>query len=231
LINPISKPAGCPPVSVIICALNEAENLPYVLPKIPSWVDEVLLVDGHSTDGTLDLARKLCPKVRTLCQKDRGKGNAIRLGIQEAHGEIIITLDADGSTDPSEIPDFIIPLLNGYDFAKGSRFLNQIPTMPFHRRFGNRMFVFLTNILFKTNYTDLTAGLNACWKTIIPKIDPQEISFLDEPTVNIRLKKRNLNVIEIPQRDKGRIMGKANERFMPQGWRILRTILMERFHG
>src|SRR5689334_6110948 len=84
-------------VSVVIPALNEAENLPYVLPRIPAWVHEVLLVDGHSTDDTVGVALGLRPDIRIIAQQGRGKGAALRTGFAAATGEIIVMLDADGS--------------------------------------------------------------------------------------------------------------------------------------
>lgn len=225
----MNRPDNCPSVTVLICTLNEEENLPHVLPKIPGWVNEILLVDGNSTDHTIEVAQRLCPTIRILNQPDKGKGNALRYGIQESNGEIIVTLDADGSTDPSQIPDFIQPLVDGYDFTKGSRFLRTRPIMPPLRRLGNRFFAVLANILYGTHYTDMCAGLNAFWGKILPSLDPAGTSFLDEPTLNIRLKKKGMRVIEIPQYDTGRITGKANENFLPQGWRILRIIITERF--
>jgi glycosyltransferase involved in cell wall biosynthesis len=109
-------------VSVVIPALNEARNLPYVLPLIPAWVDEVLLIDGNSSDKTAEVARQLLPSVRIVQQTSRGKGAALRSGFKVAKGDIIIMLDADGSTDPEEIPVYVSALLSGADFAKGSRF-------------------------------------------------------------------------------------------------------------
>ena len=89
------RPIGCPVVSVIICTLNEEANLPHVLPKIPDWVDEILLVDAHSEDATVEIAKQLCPRIRVLYQTGKGKGDALKLGINEAKGEIIVTIDAD----------------------------------------------------------------------------------------------------------------------------------------
>src|SRR6058998_2153306 len=87
-------------VSVVIPAMNEAENLPYVLPRIPAWVHEVILVDGNSTDGTVEVARQLWAGIRIVRQQGRGKGAALRSGFAAATGDIIVMLDADGSTDP-----------------------------------------------------------------------------------------------------------------------------------
>ena len=225
------KKAKKPKVTVLICTLNEEKNLPSILPKIPAWVDEILMVDGHSTDNTIAVAKQIRPEIRVLHQPDKGKGNALRYGIQEASGEIVVTLDADGSTDPTERDKFVAPLLEGYDFVKGSRFLGVRPVMPRLRCFGNWIFATLTNILYGTKYTDVCAGLNAFWRRILPQIDPDGKSFLDEPTLITRLKKKRLKVKEVPQRDVGRIMGKANEDFLRQGWRILRIIITERFRG
>ena len=99
----MNKPANCPPVSVIICTLNEEPNLPLVLPKIPDWVDEIILVDGHSTDATIKVAKKIRPDIKILCQPGNGKGDALKCGIAAATGEIIVTLDADGETPPEDI--------------------------------------------------------------------------------------------------------------------------------
>ncbi|HKV01395.1 MAG TPA: glycosyltransferase family 2 protein, partial [Ktedonobacteraceae bacterium] len=109
-------------ISVVIPALNEAQNLQYILPYIPSLVSEVILVDGHSTDDTIAMARQLLPTIRIIKQTGKGKGNALKHGFAACTGDIIVMLDADGSADPNEIPRFIEALLRGYDFAKGSRF-------------------------------------------------------------------------------------------------------------
>ena len=112
-----------PPISVVIPAQNEAQNLQYVLPQIPSFVTEVILVDGHSCDDTIAVARRLLPTIRVIKQAGKGKGNALQLGFAACSGDIIVMLDADGSADPREMPTFVEALLNGNDFAKGSRFI------------------------------------------------------------------------------------------------------------
>ena len=154
-----------PSVTVLVCTFNEENNLPYVLPNIPKWVDEVLLIDGHSTDETVSVARKLLPNIRIEYQTDTGKDIALKYGISLATGDIVITLDADGNTDPKEISNFIEPLLNGYDFVKGSRFLKTKPLhMPKHRRFGNWILCTEVNLLFDVKFTDVCSGYNSFWK-------------------------------------------------------------------
>src|SRR6266699_4021335 len=111
-----------PTISVIIPARNEGGNLPFVLPHLPSIVSEVILVDGHSIDDTIVVARQLLPSIRIVKQVGKGKGDAIRAGIAASTGDIIVMLDADGSADPYEMPNFVAALMAGNDFAKGSRF-------------------------------------------------------------------------------------------------------------
>jgi glycosyltransferase involved in cell wall biosynthesis len=111
-----------PKVSVVIPTLNEARNLPHVFSRLPTGLHEVIVVDGHSVDDTLAAARQLRPTVRIVAQNRRGKGNALACGFAAATGDIIVMVDADGSADPAEIPRFVSTLLDGADYAKGSRF-------------------------------------------------------------------------------------------------------------
>jgi glycosyltransferase involved in cell wall biosynthesis len=226
----MNKPPGYPRISVIICTLNEEMNLPHVLPKIPQWVDEILLVDGHSTDNTISVANKLCPQIKVLSQPGKGKGDALKYGSQIATGDVIVDIDADGSTHPEEIPNFIEPLLNGYDFVKGSRFLDTSPSiMTWHRRFGNWVLRTEINLLFGTHYTDVCSGYNACWKKAWDKIRfPDEFGY--EPLIIIRAEKAGLRIMEIPSRDEGRVNGKSKLPSWRQGWGACTAILKERFH-
>src|SRR5213592_3033175 len=90
-------------VSAVIPTLNEAKNIRWVLDRIPDCVDEIIIVDGRSTDDTVAVARAARPKARIVLERSPGKGSAIRAGFAEAHGDLIVMLDADGSMDPSEI--------------------------------------------------------------------------------------------------------------------------------
>src|SRR4051794_20679839 len=96
-----------PRVSVVVPALNEAENLPHVFATLPRWVDEVILVDGRSSDDTVAVARRLRPGLRVVTQRGRGKGDALASGFAACTGDIIVMIDADGSTDGREIIRFV----------------------------------------------------------------------------------------------------------------------------
>jgi glycosyltransferase involved in cell wall biosynthesis len=223
--------ASHPRVSVIIPALNEAENLRYVLPRVPDWVHEVLLVDGNSTDNTVEIASSLCPDIRIVQQQGRGKGAALRTGFSAATGEIIVMLDADGSTDPAEIPAFVGALLAGADFVKGSRFLQGGGTvdMSFHRKFGNWCFVVISRLLFGGNYSDLCYGYNAFYTRILPQIDLDGDGFEIETQMNLRALRAGFKVAEVASFESDRIHGVSNLRTIPDGWRVLRTMIKERF--
>jgi len=139
-------------ISVVIPTRNEAENLHYVLPYIPPIVSEVILVDGDSTDDTIAVAQQLLPTIQIIKQKSKGKGDALRVGFAACAGDIIVMIDADGSTDPSEITRFVDALLQGNDVAKGSRFITGGGShdITFLRSLGNYWLSQLVNILFGT---------------------------------------------------------------------------------
>lgn len=223
--------SGKPKITALICTLNEEDNLRYVLPRIPPCVDEVLLIDGYSSDHTVDVAKELRPNIRIMYQPDTGKDNALKYGAEQARGDIIITIDADGTTDPEEIPEFVAPLLERYDFVKGSRFLKTRPLiMPWYRRLGNWILRTEVNLLFGTRFTDVCSGYNAFWKKSWEKIEfPDKFGY--EPLILIRAKKAGLRIREITTYDRGRFKGKSKLPAWRQGWQALKAILLERFHG
>jgi glycosyltransferase involved in cell wall biosynthesis len=220
-----------PMVTVVIPALNEAENLPFVLARLDPRTHEVLLVDGASEDNTTEIARALHPRIRILSQQDSGKGEALRTGFTAATGDIIVTLDADGSADPAEIPAFVGALCAGADFAKGSRFLQGAGTtdMPFYRKLGNACFVFLVRLLFGGKYSDLCYGYNAFWRDVLPALELENDGFEFEILMNIRALRARLSVVEVASFESRRMYGMAKLKTMPDGWRVLRAILKERF--
>ncbi len=219
-------------VSVVIPTLNEAANLPHVFARLPfEELFEVILVDGHSTDDTIEVARELCPSIRILAQDGKGKGNALACGFAAARGDIIVMLDADGSTDPQEIPAYVAPLLEGADFAKGSRFMDgggSSDITPLRMQ-GNRFLNGTVNALFGTRYSDLCYGYNAFWSDVRPKINVDCSGFEVETLINLRIAKAGLNVVEVPSIEHERIHGVSKLHPVRDGLRVLRTILSERF--
>jgi len=222
--------SGKPRVTVLICALNEAATISFVLAKVPPWVHEVLLVDGHSTDNTVDIARQVRPDIHVAYQSGRGKGEALRCGVQKASGDIIVTLDADGQTDPEEMPNFIEPLLTGYDWVKGSRLTRGRPAgMPWHRWFGNKVLAITSNILHGTKYTDICSGYNAFWKRAFQRLGLSYDSFQMEQQMLVKIKKMGLKVAEVACYDTGRIDGVSKISPIRQGFIDWFTIIKELF--
>lgn len=220
-----------PLVTVVIPALNEASNLPHVLPRIPSWVHEVLLVDGNSTDNTVEVAHRLVPEIQIIYQGVRGKGAALRAGFQAATGDIVITLDADGSMDPGEIPAFVGALLAGADYVKGSRFLQGGGTadMGAFRKLGNAALKLIVRFLFGAKFSDLCYGYNAFWRDILPRLRLDADGFEIEALMHVRAVLSGLHIAEVPSFEARRLYGESHLRAIPDGWRVLKTIMSARF--
>jgi glycosyltransferase involved in cell wall biosynthesis len=219
-----------PRVSVLIPTLNEGKNLPYVFAGLPPELHELIVVDGHSTDETVAVARALWPEVRILMQTGRGKGNALATGFAACTGEIIVTLDGDGSTDPREIPRFVAALQHGADFVKGSRFAQggASSDITFTRKLGNRALNGLVNLLYGTSYTDLCYGYSAFWARCLPYMRVDCDGFEVETLINVRIAKAGLVIHEVPSYERDRIHGRSNLHAVRDGIRVLSTIALER---
>jgi glycosyltransferase involved in cell wall biosynthesis len=220
-----------PTVSVVIPTLNEAGNLPHVLPDLPDIVSEVVLVDGGSKDSTIEVAKELRSDIRIFRQTGKGKGNALAEGFAASTGDIIVMMDADGSHDPHEILLFIDALMDGADFAKGSRFIHDGGSGDFTwtRRIGNNGINLLANACFKVQFTDLCYGYNAFWRCCLPYLDIDCPGFEVETLMNIRACKANLRVVEVPSFEAVRLFGESKLKAIQDGWRIVKTIVGERF--
>ena len=160
-IGKLVRPA--PTVSVVIPAKNEERNISHVLDALPEGMHEVILVDGNSVDRTVEVARQHYPEIIVIGQTRKGKGNALACGFERATGDFIVMIDADSSTDPSEIPRFVDALRQGADFAKGSRFMPGAGSSDISRvrQAGNFWLIRFVNLLYGTRYTDLCYGYNA----------------------------------------------------------------------
>jgi glycosyltransferase involved in cell wall biosynthesis len=222
--------AIAPTVSVIIPARNEAANLPHVFDTLPGWIDEVIVVDGHSTDDTVAVARRLRPDAMVIAQPGTGKGDALMAGFAAASGEILVMIDADGSTDGAEIVRFVGALVAGADFAKGSRFSGsgRSDDITGVRRGGNRLLNMLVNRMFGTQFTDLCYGYNAFWARHLEVLAIDCAGFEIETLMNIRAAKAGLMIQEVPSHERRRIFGASNLRAFRDGWRILKVIIRER---
>ena len=229
---------------MVIPTLNEARNLPHVFARLPDGIHEVIVVDGHSVDDTCAVARRLRPDARIVMQTRTGKGNALACGFAAATGQIIVMLDADGSADAGEIPAFVQTLLDGADFAKGSRFApgGGSSDLTRLRTWGNRLLMAMVNRVYSTSYTDLCYGFNVFWRKHLPvlRLDsttplPQDGAkrlwgdgFEIETLIAIRVTVARLAVAEVPSFEHSRIHGVSNLTAFSDGLRVLRMIITER---
>lgn len=234
----MSHSARRPTISVVIPALNEERNLTYLASRLPHDVDEIVFVDGDSVDNTAAVARELWPTGVHLQQTRKGKGNALACGFAAASGDIVVMIDADGSTDPAEIPRFVGALISGKDFAKGSRFVQGGGSSDITRlrRLGNWGLNALVNVLFATKYTDLCYGYNAFWRDCLDVMDLPDTEtpspqwgdgFEIESLINVRVAASGMQIAEVSSYELDRIHGASNLNAVKDGLRILWTILGE----
>ncbi|NAZ81079.1 glycosyltransferase [Kineococcus sp. R8] len=232
------RDVSAPKVTIVVPARNEARNLEVVLPLLPE-VHEVIVVDGHSSDDTAEVVARVLPTAAFLQQTRKGKGNALAVGFEAATGDIVVMFDADGSADPREIDDFVTALTAGADFAKGSRVLaaGGSEDITVIRDAGNRMLTLITNVLFRTKYTDLCYGYNAFWRDVLPHLNIPSSrlpsaqwgdGFEIETLINCRVAAADLAIHEVPSVELQRIHGESNLHAVRDGLRVLKTILTER---
>jgi hypothetical protein len=216
-------------VSVVVPTLNEAQNIGHVLERLPDGMHEVILVDGNSRDDTVRIATEVRPDIRVLMQTGHGKGDALRTGFAAVTGNLIVMLDADGSTDPAEIPRFVEALEAGADFAKGSRFLEgggSDDITPI-RMLGNRFLSGTVNLLYGTHFTDLCYGYNAFWARCLPFISLDVPGFEVETLINLRIASAGMRISEVPSHEASRLFGQSNLKTFRDGFRVLGTIVKE----
>ena len=231
VIAPRHPPETRPRVSVVIPTLNEERNVAWVLERLPELVDEVVLVDGRSTDDTIAVARAVRPDIRVVLETEPGKGAALRAGFAAARGEYIVMIDADGSMDPAEIERFVEALQSGCDFVKGSRFAPGGGTadMSTIRRLGNGALRGAVNLLYRTNFTDLCYGFIGFRRERLPALRLDSQGFEIETEMIARAVIASLQIGEVASFEAARRHGESHLRAWRDGRRALATLLRERF--
>jgi glycosyltransferase involved in cell wall biosynthesis len=224
--------AADPPgrLSVVIPCKNEALNLPTVLTRLPEDVDEVVVVDSNCTDDTVEVARRLRPDVVIVRSDGPGKGRALRTGMLAATGDVIVTMDGDGSNDPAEIRSMLAALDAGADMVKGSRYLpggGSADSTPM-RDAGSRLICWVFNTLHRTHHTDLLYGYMAFPATSREAVLPDCEGFEVEATINANAARAGLRVDEVPSVEAERLHGASNLHPFRDGARIIGTIVRER---
>jgi glycosyltransferase involved in cell wall biosynthesis len=219
-----------PRVSLIVPTLNEARNVAWVLERLPACVEEVIVVDGRSTDDTIDVALRVRPDARIVLESRPGKGAALRAGFAAARGEYVTMIDADGSMHPAEIESFVAALAEGSDFVKGSRFLSGGGTsdMSAIRKLGNAGLREAVNTLYGARFTDLCYGFMAFRRDRLQALNLESDGFEIETEIVVRAILAGLRITEVPSFEAERIHGESNLRAWHDGRRVLTTVLRER---
>ncbi len=219
-----------PYISIIIPTFNEAKGIGKTIREVKSVMDgysyEIVVVDDkRSKDGTKGIARRL--GARVLVPPETGKGFALIFGFEHANGDLLISMDADLSNRPKELKLLIAGIEAGYDVCMGSRFLvgGGSDDMPLIRKFGDKLFVTIVNVLYGSHYTDMCYGYRSFSKRALKQLNLMEKGFGIETEMNIKAQKAGLKILEVPSYEKKRGGGNGKLNTFRDGYIILSTIL------
>lgn len=220
-------------VSLVIPVRNEARNIAWVLEQISDDIDEIILVDGESTDATLITAQCYRPDIKVVAQEGKGKGSALRTGFLAATGDLIVMMDADGSMAPQEIRHYVHFLNNGYDFVKGSRFVGGGGSLDITRlrRLGNRFLLGVFNHLYDAELTDLCYGFCAFHRRYLDHLHLCATGFEIEAEMTVRAMQAGLRIAEVPSLEMPRRNGQSNLHAVRDGIRVLKTVVRHNHEG
>jgi glycosyltransferase involved in cell wall biosynthesis len=230
--------ATAPLVSIIVPVFNEAATVSIVIGRL-LHIDlpaarEIIVVNDGSTDGTRAALESMTPNpiISVIeCERNRGKGFAVRTGLTRSRGSVIAIQDADLELDPAQLAGLVAPVLIGEaDVVYGSRFLS--PTdAPFMTVAGNKLLTAITNLLFGSTLTDM----ETCYKVMRGDIARSLVLSADrfdiEPEITARLLRRGHRIVERPVRFSARSRSAGKKIRWRDGWMALRVLVVERFRG
>lgn len=217
-------------VSIIVLCKNEGEGIEKILKSIKKHADEIVVVDGHSNDGTREISERL--GANFYLDNKKGRGAALKIGIEKAKGEILVFFDADGSHEERDIPKLIKPILEGKaDLVTASRrtggsYDQNINFTGIVRSAGCDLLVALVNRKYGTNLTDILYSFRAIKKSETLKLGLISDDFRSEQEMVVKALKYNLKVVEIPSREKARAWGKSKLR-TSEGVKFLFSLVKE----
>ena len=214
--------------TLFVPTLNEIDGMKAIMPRVKKqWIDEILVLDGGSTDGTVEYAKS--KGYRVVMQKSKGITNAYREALKIAKGDYIVAFSPDGNSIPEVIPKLIKKIKEDYDMVIASRYKGNAKSDDDDpiTAFGNWMFTKLINIAFGGNYTDTLVMFRVFKKDIVKKIHIDIPRAGLEPILSIRCAKKKLKVTEIPASEPKRIGGARKMNPLLNGLDILRLIFKE----
>lgn len=220
-------------ISVVIPAKNENTTIQEIISKVKPLVDEVLVIDGHSTDSTREVAEQA--GARVLLDNRKGKGDGIRVGIREVSGDVIVFMDADGSHDPNDIPRLIQPILDGKaDLVIGSRMTGGSDELHgdisrFIRMTGSHVLLLLINYRWNIRLTDCQNGYRAIRTDVARNINLTENVHTIEEEMVMKCLKHKYIVSEVPSHEYERKHGSSTLNLMGTWYKFVWCILKNYF--
>lgn len=220
-------------VSVVIPTKNEETTVASVIDSVKPYCDEVLVVDGHSTDRTKEIA--LEHGARFTLDGGKGKGDGIRTGIREAKGNIIVFIDADGSHDPGDIPRLVKPIRDKHaDMVVGSRMTGGSDELygnigRFIRFIGSIIITLIINYRWNVRLTDVENGFRAVKRDTALKINFKENAFTIEQEMVMKFLRKGYKVINVSAHEYARKTGKSKivirKVWFNFGWSVIKNVL------
>ena len=214
--------------ALLILTLNEVDGFKEIMPHVKrEWVDELIVIDGGSTDGTIEEAKKMGLEV--ILQKSKGHGAAIMLGVESTKSDNIVIFGPDGNHEPEEIPQLIRKVQEGYDQVIVSRFAKDSVNLDagITDTFGNKLFAFLTNLFFGGDLTDVLNESRLITRKAMTEIKFDAIGLDSTLEMSIRGLKKRQKIFEIVGNEGKRIGGKRKVRTFQTGCLLVKMIVKE----
>lgn len=218
--------------TLLVPTLNEIEAIQVIMPQIkPEWIDEIIVIDGGSTDGTVEWFEKHGFTVHS--QRGRGFGTGMKEGMQLAKGEIIVEFTPDGNSIPDVIPKLVAKVREGTDLVIASRYKGEARSDDddMVTALGNWLFTTMVNLLFGARYTDVLVGFRAFRKSIALTLDMNAPGLSWPCESSICFAKYGYKTAEIPANEPDRIGGERKMSPLGTGWEILTLILSHFLRG
>jgi len=216
-------------ITVVIPTRNEEGCIGRVLGEIPrTLVNEVIVIDGHSTDRTVIEAKKsMKSSDKVLDQIGNGYGAALIQGMRAARGDVIVMMDADGSHDPKDIVKIIKKMEKGAEYVMASRYMlgGRSDDDTWLRWFGNKLFTWMTNVVHGSDITDSLYLFTAIRKESMEKLKLKSHGFEFCTEIVVKAHKAGLKFAEVPTIERARFAGKSKVNSFYHGMKILRMIL------
>ncbi len=219
-------------IAIIVLTLDEIDGVSVIMPQInKNWAEEIVFVDGGSTDGTIEKAKEL--GFRVIHQQNKGEGNACRIGANETKSDFVMFFSPDGNDLPEDIPKLIEKTKQGHDVVHISRFgknsSSQDASDYFYGYFGNNMFTFLVNVFFGGNYTDSLNGFRIFTRDAFERLETQSESLVIDQETYIGALKKKFKSCEIDGDEPSRIGGERKMKPVSTGaqlgWQIIKEFI------